>query len=426
MRVRSQVLWLLVVTFGSAVSVVAQDSSLLGPPPTTNASGEHSRLGRFHLGPFYLTPLLRLGTVGLDTNVFYTPTDRRADFSSSGGPGLRLVMPIKGTLQLATEGSLDYIYFARTVSQRRLNKNARAGLEGGQGARTSIALNASYNESFARPSLEVDERVEQTNKSATATLHRQLFARTSLELGGVFTRTETTAGQDPFLGTDLQRTLTYDVFAGTTELDYALTPKTRLTALGAYETRQYRLDRSRDGRTPRADFGIQTDSDTLIGGRVLVGMQWFIPENDRTAQQRSLHADVDLTWHLSPRMQIGGGYRRALTYTSFVTVTGSPVLRSENTSAFIERELLHNIVLRITGHQLRSRTDQPVRLILKSGETTEQVRNDTTYEAVADLGYRIVSRLWAGGSVGYAQRQSNIADFGIQGLLVGAKINFTP
>src|SRR5258706_16396034 len=97
MRLRSQVLWLLVVTLGSAASVVAQGPSLLGPPGATTTSGEHSRLGRFHLGPLYVTPLLRLGTVGLDTNVFYTPTDRRADFSSSGGPGLRIVMPIKGS-----------------------------------------------------------------------------------------------------------------------------------------------------------------------------------------------------------------------------------------------------------------------------------------------------------------------------------------
>lgn len=419
MRVRSQVLWLLVVSLASAASIRAED---------TTASGGHSRFGRFHLGPFYITPLLRLGTVGLDTNVFYTPTDRRADFSSSGGPGLRIVIPIVGSLQLATEGNLDYIYFARTVSQRRLTKSANVGLEGGgiQGARTSITIHTAYGESFVRPSTEVDQRVDQTTKSASVTLQRQLFARTSLGLGGAFTRTKTAPGQDPFLGTDLQRTLTYDTVIGTANLDYALTPKTRLTAQGAYETRRYPHDRSRDGRTPKVDFGIQTDSSTLLAGRVLVGTQWFLPEDNRLAEQRSLHADVDVTWHISPRTQLGGGYRRELTYTSFVTVTGSPVLRSEVTSAFIEREILHNIVLRLNGRQLRSRTDQPVHLVLASGQTTEQVRNDTSYEATADLGYRIVSRLWAGGSVGYAQRRSNIADFGIEGLLVGAKINFTP
>jgi hypothetical protein len=425
MWVRSWSLWALFVSLGAATPLLAADvpSTL----PTAAPSASRERPGRFHLGPFYVSPLLHLGTVGLDTNVFYTPTDRRADFSSSGGPGLRIVMPIAGSLQLTTEGDIDYLYFARTVEQRRLTKSATASLEGGQGARTSIELHAGYAESFLRPSLEVDKRVDQTRRSAEGRIRRRMFARTTLALGGSFARLETAPGQDPFLGTDLERTLTYDNLAGTAQLGYSLTAKTQLTALGTYETRRYAFDHSRDGRTPRVDIGLQTDSETLIGGKILFGAQWFIPDDDRQSQQRSLHADVDLVWHLSPRTQLGGGYRRELTYTSFETVGGAaPVARNETTTAFIEREIVRHIVIRASGRQMRSRTDHPVRLVLSSGETTEQIRNDTFYEGTVDLGYRIVSRLWAGGSVGYAERRSNIADFGIQGLLVGAKINFTP
>ena len=74
----------------------------------------------WRIGPFYLTPKLRIGSIGLDTNVLYTPTERTTDISASGGPGLELVLPLGASGRFYTEGFLDYIYFVKTESQRRL------------------------------------------------------------------------------------------------------------------------------------------------------------------------------------------------------------------------------------------------------------------------------------------------------------------
>src|SRR2546426_948431 len=41
----------------------------------------------FRIGPLYVTPTIRIGAIGLDTNVFYTATDRRTDLTANGGPG---------------------------------------------------------------------------------------------------------------------------------------------------------------------------------------------------------------------------------------------------------------------------------------------------------------------------------------------------
>ena len=59
-------------------------------------------------------------SLGVDTNVFYTAFDRRTDFIAHGGPGLEMVVPLHGALKLRAEGTLGYLYFARTASQRRL------------------------------------------------------------------------------------------------------------------------------------------------------------------------------------------------------------------------------------------------------------------------------------------------------------------
>ena len=63
----------------------------MASPPAAPANA--SRLGRYHLGPFYVTPRLHVGPIGFDTNVLYTPTDRHPDFTVQAGPALDLVLP---------------------------------------------------------------------------------------------------------------------------------------------------------------------------------------------------------------------------------------------------------------------------------------------------------------------------------------------
>src|SRR4249919_44191 len=87
------------------------------------------RPGLFRLGALYLTPYLHIGTLGIDTNVFYTATARQADFTASGGPGLEIVRPFGSESRLRVDGGLDYLYFAKTDSQRRLNGYGSADLD---------------------------------------------------------------------------------------------------------------------------------------------------------------------------------------------------------------------------------------------------------------------------------------------------------
>jgi hypothetical protein len=64
--------------------------------------------------------------------------------------------------------------------------------------------------------------------------------------------------------------------------------------------------------------------------------------------------------------------------------------------------------------------DIPIRGLVVS------VRDDKTREAGIDLGYRFRSRLRVGVAATYTDRRSTIAYFGIEGLIVGLTINYTP
>ena len=109
---------LLSSAFASAQTPVAETPVAEAPPV--------ERPGLFRVGSFYLTPYLNIGSMGIDTNVFYTPTDRQTDFTASLGPGLELVRPIGRESRFRLDGGLDYLYFAKTDWQRKLNGHGSA------------------------------------------------------------------------------------------------------------------------------------------------------------------------------------------------------------------------------------------------------------------------------------------------------------
>jgi hypothetical protein len=73
-----------------------------------------------------------------------------------------------------------------------------------------------------------------------------------------------------------------------------------------------------------------------------------------------------------------------------------------------------------------TRTEAAVVLILPSGEIVEEVRDDVSYEYTALLSYRFRPRIGIGATALYAKRRSTIADLGVEGLLLGATVIFTP
>jgi hypothetical protein len=75
-----------VLSSALAASTSAQDQDSVPEHPASP--------GLFDVGPLYLTPRFRIYSLGVDTNVFHTSTDRRGDFIAHGGPGLEVVVPL--------------------------------------------------------------------------------------------------------------------------------------------------------------------------------------------------------------------------------------------------------------------------------------------------------------------------------------------
>ena len=261
--------WLLLVITATGADVRAQTGDTPGSR-VGDAGGE--RPGLFRLGTFYFTPYLHIGTLGVDTNVFYTATDRQTDFTAAGGPGLEIVRPFGRESRLRIDGGLDYLYFAKTDSQRRLNGYGNAYLDL-RGVKTRLAVEERYAQTFSRPNYEVDERVEQETEGTRALLRRDLGDRARLALFG--SRLHTRTQSQLYLGTNLGNTLTEDQYQAGGELQFGLSIKTRFVAAGEESWYRYPNLPERDGSSTLAYGGFRTDETALITGWALGGMRWF-------------------------------------------------------------------------------------------------------------------------------------------------------
>jgi hypothetical protein len=82
--------------------------------------------------------------------------------------------------------------------------------------------------------------------------------------------------------------------------------------------------------------------------------------------------------------------------------------------------------MRLGGTRARLVSDGEIQVVIDSGEIATAIRDDLVYEARADLGFRL-GRSRLSGFVSYTTRQSvYFADFGIKGLMSGARVEYAP
>jgi hypothetical protein len=399
---------------------LAQDT-----PPELGAPepGDVGRPGLWRLGPLYVTPKIRIGTLGLDTNVFYTPTDRQTDFTASGGPGLELVLPM-GPARLRVDGSVDYLYFARTESQRRWGGAGLAGLEWERG-RVEAGAGVSFTRTFSRPNFEVDQRVLQDQWLYGGDARVRVAGAFSVALRA--SRLENDVKEDAeFHGADVRTALSRDEDLLQAELIQGLTPKTSLLLGGDYRRERFPLDPTRDADSNRAYAGFELQSLTRLSGRALGGVRFYRPVfQARGPDFHEPYADIDLAYHFGPRTQLAARVLHDLVGSAFEPTSGAPVLKHDVYELSLGKGLPARLDLELFGRFTRLRSFAPITVVGPSGPQTA-VRDDKIWEGGADLGIRFRTHYRLGFGATYTDRRSTFDDLGIEGLLLGATLKYLP
>jgi hypothetical protein len=410
----------------STLVIAAADTGIASAQPTaapgdvTTGETPPERPGLFRVGALYLTPYINIGSMGVDTNVFYTATDRQTDFTASGGPGLEIVRPFGRSSRLRLDGGLDYLYFAKTDSQRKLNGYGTAQLEL-QGVKTRLLVEERYSTSYSRPSFEVNDRVQQETEGTRGFLKRNLGDRFAVALFG--SRERITTDSQDYLGTDLGKTLTTDEYRAGGELRTALSVKTQFVVGGEQDWYRYPRLPERDGDSTLAYGGFRTDETALISGQALAGYRWF--RLNAGGEREGVYASVDATWAISPKTKLGARYLRDLDYSALATTGPTPTNLNETAEVYLDKVLVSNVYIHLFGRLGTVASDGNVTIVTPDGIETA-VRDDRVREAGAELGYEFRTRLRVGVTALYTTRKSSFATFGIDGLLAGLTVKYNP
>jgi hypothetical protein len=390
------------------------------PDPSSPDEKMPERPGLFRAGSFYLTPYLHIGSMGVDTNVFYTATARQTDFTASGGPGLEIVRPFGKSSRLRLDGGLDYLYFARTETQRSLNGYGTAQLEL-EGVKTRLVVEERYASTYSRPSYEVNERVQQETEGTQAFLRRNLGDRHALALLG--SRQRVTTDSQLYLGTNLGDTLTQDTYEARGELRRALSVKTQLVGGGEQDWYRFPRQPERNGDSTLAYGGFRTDETALIAGQALAGYRWF--RLDTGGERSGFYANVDAAWKISPKTKLGGRYARDFGYSTFSTTGATPTNLNEMAEIYLDKLLASNVYFRLYGRLGTLLSDGAITVVTADGLQTA-VRDDRVREAGVEVGYQFRTRVRVGVTAYYTTRDATIETFGIDGLLAGLTVTYNP
>ncbi|HXK11259.1 MAG TPA: outer membrane beta-barrel protein, partial [Vicinamibacteria bacterium] len=196
--------------------------------------------------------------------------------------------------------------------------------------------------------------------------------------------------------------------------------------VGGGEGDWYRFPRApeRDGRSTLAFGGLRTDATALVSGQALAGYRWF--RLDTGGEREGLYVNVDATWNLSPKTQLGARCLRDITYSSFATSGPTPTNQTTWAEVFFDKVLVSNVYLRVSGRFNQLDSDGTITILPPEGRPETAVRNDRAREAGAELGYQFRTRLRIGVTATYTKRQSTISTFGIDGLLAGLTVKYNP
>jgi hypothetical protein len=268
----------------------------------------------------------------------------------------------------------------------------------------------------------VNDRVQQESEGTRGFLRRNLGDRFAMALFGSRERTRTES-QD-YLGTDLGETMSQDRYEAGGELRIALSIKTQLVGGGEWDWYRFPLLPERDGRSTLAYGGFRTDATALVSGRALSGYRWF--RLDTGEERDGVYVNLDATWNISPKTKLGGHYLRDIDYSAFATSGPTPTNQTESAEVFLDKILVSNVYIRVFGRVNRLASDGAVTIVPPEGEPESSVRDDRAREVGAELGCQFRTRLRIGVTATYTKRESPFETFGVEGLLAGLTVKYTP
>lgn len=136
----------------------------------------------WHFGPFRIQPSIIIANAGVDSNIYYSPTDPVKDFTLTAGPAATFYLPIHRKFVLWAYGSPQYVWYSKTAQERTwnyyLNGAAQLNLKN-----VFLSLEGLYTDARERWNTEIDIRPRRIEEGYGGSALVKLAWKTSFSLG---------------------------------------------------------------------------------------------------------------------------------------------------------------------------------------------------------------------------------------------------
>jgi hypothetical protein len=244
------------------------------------------------LGPLALAPTFQLSQIGTDTNVLFSETNPRRDFTFTATPGAQAWFRV-GDLRLASRTSVDWVYYARTPTQRSVNLSQTFTIDAPL-ASIRPRLSGEYINTRQRPNAELDARVRRRTSGLSAGALVRIGPLTGIDVeAGALDYTFEAATVD---GVRLDEALNRRTAHVAVALQNDITPLTTLAVRLERQRSTFVTASGRDAAAWSLTPGLEFQPLALLSGHAYAGYQSFTPEDARVAPFRGLVARVDLRY----------------------------------------------------------------------------------------------------------------------------------
>lgn len=409
---------------GASWPAVAAVLSLLFATPLHAQAAGSQRPGRFHVGPFWLTPRIVLRNAGIDDNVFNDAGAGTSDRQAVLTPSLDVQVPVSRRLRLSGTGALGLNYFQREDSERSTDLTGTARAEVDVGPFTVFGL-LGRGRAKQRFSVEIDERLDRTTSSYGGGLSFKPSRRFTLTGQSVH---HTLGFEDGAQvgGDSVQAALDRESTTTSGALSYALTPRTNLVFSADVIDERFTAQAAgaaAEARSYRYLGGFTFNTGALLRGGVRVGLRDFPEDPDQTVP-----AYDGLSLAVDTGLPLGEHARLALVATRDVSyaVTRAPGPDGPRRNSFTSFVYGGTLDLEL-----------PLSLLARGGLSFEQADYVLPYAGNVDRRddvriynvalFRAFGRsLRVGGNVEWARRTSNLPGSGYRRRSYGLTAEYTP
>lgn len=297
-----------VVLPGDTVSV--PESLLLpffvGEPDLNRRTPLQMRLGESVL----ISPSFVLKRVGVDSNVFNSDDNPRADFTASAGPQVDLLAALP-RFRLKSGAGADFVYYRRHGDERSVNRRFSVGAEFRPVSRVSLSGKWSRADTRERFSAELDARARRSEDSRTAGVTLAVSRRLAVDLASQDWNSNFAEGEH-FLSVNLQDTLTARVRGLSAKIDYTLTPSSTLVLSGATAKHRFPLLSAKNAETTELSIGGTFRPRAVVLGEARVGYLRYLTPDPAAPDFEGVTAAVDLQGGMNDRTILGAKLERVV------------------------------------------------------------------------------------------------------------------